>query len=315
MRKIWLTNHDNSDIFNFENFGNYTFMAPTSLGIYREKSFIQVNSQQVTTYDNPRFERINGTILIKGANKELETLYARLRDFISKYNAGGFRLYVQAENGLTARYINCEIESLDKTEKTSANTMSVPITLIPKSLWLGDVSGASVVQKEYSTGMFRFSQRANGTYSARFEARELTTEYGNKMYSVTFGMGEISQTKLFNSGEETSPLIIRVYGETVNPFIKLKDKNTGEILQSVKFNNLTVANGTYLEINSMPESAYIEVVNIESGERIDVENYADEETTIFMTIPVGSYVIEATDDVPTNIVQTRVYFTNQYKGA
>ena len=32
-------------------------------------------------------------------------------------------------------------------------------------------------------------------------------------------------------------------------------------------------------------------------------------------IPVGSYVIEATDDVPTNIVQTRVYFTNQYKGA
>lgn len=315
MRKIWLTNYDNTETFNFDNFGNYSFTAPNKFGIYRNKSFLQVNSKRITTFDSPKFEPITGMIIIKGANKELEALYNNLRDFISKHNKKGFRLYVQAEEGFTARYIDCEIDSLDKSEKTSANTMAVPIVLMPKSLWLGDVSGASIVQKDYSQGVFRFSLNKNNLYSARFIEREMNTEFGKKVYSITFGTGDISRTILFNGGEEVSPLIIRVYGDAVNPYIKLKDKATGEVLQSVKFNNLTIAEGYYLEINSNPESAFVEVVNSETGERWDAENYASEETNIFMTIPVGDCIIEATDDVPSNIVQTRVYFTNQYKGA
>lgn len=315
IREIWLTDAENKEMFKFSSFGDFIFTSPTSLGVYRSKNFLIVNNQQIEVEDIPSFKNITGTIIIKGLNSELETKYAQLRDFISKYIKTGFRLYLKVRENVSARYINCAIDSLDKTEKSTANTMLIPINIIPKSLWLGDVEGTSITQSVYVDGIFRFAEQNNGEYGARFIERPLNDEYSNTIYSIAFSSGSISQSFIFNSGEETTPLIIRVYGKAVNPYIKLKDYNTGEILQSVKFNNLTVADDSYLEINSEPDRTYIEVVNITTGNRTDVESYVDESTNIYMNLPVGSYVIEASDDVENNVLQTRVFFTNQYKGA
>lgn len=315
IREIWLTDAENKDRFNFSSFGDFIFTSPTNLGIYRNKNFLVVNNQQIEVEDIPSFKNITGTIIIKGLNSELETKYAQLRDFISKHIKTGFRLYLKVRENVSARYINCAIDSLDKTEKSTANTMLIPINIIPKSLWLGDVEGTSITQSANINGIFRFAEQNNGEYGARFIERPLNDEYGNTIYSIAFASGSISQAFIFNSGEETTPLIIRVYGKAVNPYIKLKDYNTGEILQSVKFNNLTVADDSYLEINSEPDRTYIEVVNITTGNRTDVESYVDESTNIYMNLPIGSYIIEASDDISSNVVQTRVFFTNQYKGA
>lgn len=306
LREIWLTDKDNKDIFKFDNFGDFIFTAPTKFGIYRDKNFLIINNARVEIADVPRFEDITGIIIIRGSNNELEGKYALLRDFISKYNNVGFRLYVKTQENKDARYINCSINTLDKSEKTGLTTMSVPINIQPKSLWQGDVVGVSVAQSYENLNTFRF----NGyNFGASFKSNNFDS------YSIAFGGGQISQAYVRNDGEEQSPLLIRVYGDAVNPFVKLRDFNTGEILQSVKFDGLTIANGNYLEINSNADNTYIEVVNEITGERVDVEDYADQTTNIYMSIPMGSYIIETSDDVPTNLVRTRVFFANQYKGA
>ena len=309
IRKIWLTNSANTDKFEFTDFGDFIFSVPTSLGIYRDKDYLIINNQRIKIGDVPQYKDITGTIIIKGANKDLEAKYARLRDFISKHNNSGFRLYVKTQENKAERYVKCAITSLDKSEKSTANTMLIPITLQPQSLWLGDVSGVSVAQSEDVAGMFKFIDG-----SASFIERDFNDEFGNKYYSIAFSQSAISQAIVFNSGEETTPLLIRVYGEAVNPHIKLQDFNTGEVLQDVKFNNLTIPKGSYLEIDSNPESALIELVDAD-GVRTDVEEYAQQDTTIFMNLPVGNFVIEVNDEIVNNAVTTRVFFTNQYKGA
>ena len=314
-RQIWLTDKDNKERFDFSAFGSFIFTSPTSLGIYREKSFLVVGNQRIETSDLPSFKEITATIIIKGKYSELEQKYSQFRDFVSKHIKNGFRLYVKTQMNVGERYINCSIESIDKTEKTTANTMNVPITILPKSLWLGDVEGASIQKVVDSVGAFRFEQRDIGIYSARFEQRDYVDEYGRTYYSTTLGGGSFSEAYLYNGGEETTPLIVRIYGQSTNPFVKLKDYQSGQIVQSVKFEGLVVPDGYYLEINSNPENSYIELVNESTGERYDVEDYASHDTTVFMKLPVGNYILETSDDVADNIVSTRVFFANQYKGA
>lgn len=314
-RQIWLTDKDNQERFDFSAFGSFIFTSPTSLGIYREKGFLVVGNQRIETSDLPTFQSITGTILIKGKYSELEQKYAQFRDFISKHIKNGFRLYVKTQENVGARYVNCSIESIDKTEKTTANTMSVPITILPKSLWLGDVEGASIQKVVSAVGTFKFEQQDNGTYGVRFKQREYVDEYGKTYYSATLGGGNFSEAYLYNGGEETTPLIIRIYGQATNPFIALKDYESGQVVQSVKFEDLIVPDGYYLEINSNPEDSYIELVNETTGERYDVEDYASHNTTVFMKLPVGNYILETSDDVADNMVSTRVFFANQYKGA
>lgn len=318
IREIWLTDKDNVEKFDFQNFGTFFFTSPTSLGIYRNKSFLIVNNQRIEVEDVPSFKNITATIMIKASNKELESKYSLLRDFISKHIKNGFRLYIKTEENKNARYINCAIDSLDKTEKTTANTMLVPINILPKSLWLGDVSGVSVVKAVNQTGLFQFTEktiRDKQVFSASFTQRDLIDIYGNAYYSIAFGSGAISQIFIFNGGEETTPLVIRIYGQATNPYVFLKDLKTGEVLQSVGFHDLEIESGSYLEINSNPDGAYIEIVNETTNERRDVEAYANENTKVYMDLPVGSYLIETTDESEANAVQTRVFFTNQYKGA
>lgn len=309
IRKIWLTNIDNTERFEFTDFGDFIFSTPTSLGIYRNKEYLTINNQRIVINDVPQYKDITGTIIIKGANKDLEAKYARLRDFISKHNDNGFRLYVKTQENKAERYVKCAISSLDKSEKSTANTMLIPITLQPLSLWLGDVSGTSVAQADNVAGMFKF---VNGC--ASFIQRNFADIYGETYYSIAFSSSYISQAIVFNSGEEQTPLLIKVYGETVNPYIKLKDYKTGEILQYVRFNGLTVPSGSYLEIDSNPERAIIEVVN-ENNERLNVQGLAEQDSTMFINLPVGNYIIEVSDEIVNNAVKTRVFFTNQYKGA
>ena len=189
IRKIWITDKENNEIFDFSSFGDFMFTSPTSLGIYRVKNFLVVNNQQIEVEDMPSFKNITGTIIIKGLNSELESKYAQLRDFISKYIKTGFRLYLKTQENVSARYINCAIDSLDKTEKSTANTMLIPINIIPKSLWLGDVEGASITQSAYVDGVFKFVDNGKIGYGARFIKRPLTDEYGNEIYSIAFSSG------------------------------------------------------------------------------------------------------------------------------
>ena len=321
LREIWITNKDGTDIFKFENFGTFTFTSPTSFGIYRKKEFLKVGNQCVEIEDLPQFKNITGTIIIKSANAELENKYNQLRDFVAKYTKTGFRLYVKTTE-TNERYIECSIDSLDKAEKRSANTMEVGLNILPKSLWLTDANTVAVQVRSSVANPFKFARNINvsGLYAVMFD---YNSDLGN--YAVGFEGGNIQMAEISNVGEEETPLLIRIYGKAVNPLVKLKDKRTGAVIQSVSFNNYTVSTGYYLEINSNPESTYIELVNEETGARTDVEDLVDQDTTIYMTLPVGDFVIEVVemgqntsiDDIgerKERTMQTRVFYRNQFKG-
>ena len=321
LREIWLTNKDGTDIFRFENFGTFTFTSPTSFGIYRSKEFLKIGNQCVEIEDLPQFKNITGTIIIKSANAELESKYNQLRDFIAKYTKTGFRLYVKTTE-TNERYIECSIDSLDKAEKTSANTMEVGLNILPKSLWLTDVEAVAVQVRTSVANPFKFARNINvsGLYSVIFDY-----DSDLEIYATAFEGAGVSQAEISNVGEEETPLLIRIYGKAVNPLVKLKDKTTGEVVQSVSFNNYTINTGYYVEINSNPESTYIELVNEETGARTDIEELVDQDSTIYMTLPVGNFVIEVVEmgqnttindlqERKERTMQTRVFYRNQFKG-
>lgn len=316
-RKIWLTDANNLNRFDFTAFGDFIFTSPTSLGIYRQQEFLNIGNQRIKISDVPTFKSITGTIIIKGKYSELEAKYAKFRDFISANEKAGFRLYVQTQENVSARYIKCDIDTIDKTEKTTA-TIMLPISIQPKSLWLGDVASVSVEQSVSVPNAFSYTAQNIGGQTiygfGYIERDEMYNEFGNQVYATAYGLGSISQVPVFNSGEEETPLRIRIYGEAINPLVLLKTKE-GEVLQSVKFSNLTIDASHYLEINSDAEFARIELVDKATGARADVEDYADQDTNIFIRLPVGEYTLQTSDEVPTNAVTTRVDFPLQFKGA
>lgn len=134
------------------------------------------------------------------------------------------------------------------------------------------------------------------------------------VYAISFGAGSLQVATLVNSGTETTPLKIKVYGEAINPYITLKRYGRNNVVQSVKFNNLTIPDGYYLEIDADPVSTHIELVNNETGERFDRSDYADIETNMYLTLPVGRYNLEVTDESGTNKCYAEVFYANQYYG-
>lgn len=319
-RLIWLTNKDNSEKYEFSNFGKVIFTLPTNLGIYRNMEYLTISNQRINIHNEPSFNTITGTIIIRGLYSELEYEYDKLKNFVSKNIKTGFRLYVKVAENISEKYIHCDIEILDKSEKTSG-TIVIPISIQPKSLWLGDVAGATIKQNVKLNGLFRFSENTIGQkkiYSTKFIRREnlIYTLNGviRNVYSITFENSIKSQAFIYNSGEEETPLLIRVYGPANNPLVELKEFETGNLLQSVKFNNLNIPKGFYVEINSNPEESCILLIDSSNGDKIDVEDYASQNTTVYMKLPIGRYVIEASDDNTANTLDTRIFFTNQFKG-
>jgi len=325
-RKFRLTDVNNLQGIDLNDFNGYLATSPTGLGIYRVAEYITVGNQRIQTNNTSAFQKITLMVQILGERHTWEQKYATLRDFISVNIKKGFRLYYTTEVG--TRYVKCDINIVDKTEKDYAN-LPIKLEIQPKSLWLADVQATSVQQTISSGNLFEFSEQATDEYYAKFalidgvendtphpypqtQADWEDAEY--PYYATMFGTGALQYADLVNLGGENTPLLIRLFGRAVNPFIKLKDKVTGEIVQSVKFNNLIVQAGYYLEINSSADDTHIHLVNQQTGEHFDRENFADLTTNVYLYLPQGRYTIEVSDESETNTCYARVDFANQYYG-
>lgn len=311
-RQVTITNANNTDRIELNDFDGYLMTSPTGFGIYRNSEYIVIGNQRLRTINTPTFQKITFNVLMRGARSTWEVKYARLRDFISKYMKSGFRLYYTPHD--ETRYIRCDINVVDKTEK-DRNDLPVKLEIQPLSLWLMDVNKNTISSAIESDNLFQFDEREFDEYTAQFnEVEDVEDEYERPYYSITFGAMATNTAMLYNAGEEETPLNIKVYGKVINPRINLKKASTGEIVQFVNFNNLTIDDGYYLEINSNPSSTYIEQVNIITGERFDREDFANIESNMYLQLPKGEWVLEVTNEFEGSRCYTEILYANQYYG-
>lgn len=304
-RKFVLTDTDNTVSIDLNDFSGYLATVPTGLGIYRVAEYITIGNQRIQTNNRNAFQKITLNVQILGERSTWEQKYATLRDFISVYIKRGFRLYYSTEIG--TRYVKCDVNIVDKTEKDFAN-LPIKLEIQPKSLWLADVQATSVQQTASTGNLFEFEERETDLYYAQFS--EIDTDY----YAIVFSTSAIQYAELENVGGEETPLLIRLYGEAQNPYLVLKDKESGAVLQDVKFNNLTVPEGYYLELNSSADDTHIYLVNNTTGEKFDREAWADLSTNVYLYLPQGRYIIEISDESETNTCYADIIYANQYYG-
>lgn len=318
-RQFTLTNEARTESFDLNDFNGFLATSPTGLGVYRTSEYIVIGNQRVQTNNRQTFQKITINIIILGSRSTWESKYATLRNFISRNLKGGFRLYYTPQE--TTRYIKCDIVMADKTEKDRAN-LPIKLEIQPLSLWLDDVQVESVRKEITGENLFEFKPNDNLTdkygrhfYSASFEqVEDLTDDYGRDVYAISFGSIASQITILNNTGTETTPLLIRIYGRAINPFITLKRAGSSLVEQQVSFSGLTIESGYYLEINSEATDTHIELVNIATGERFDRESFADIDSNIYMELPMGKWEIEITEESGENECYAQIFFANQNYG-
>ena len=312
---VRITNINNTKGIDLNDFDGYLMTSPTGFGIYRTSEYITVGNQRISADNRPTFQKINFNIDIFGKRAEMEQKYAILRDFISQNIKKGFRLYYQAHDQM--RYIKCDINIVDKTQKMSAY-LPVKLEIQPKSLWLVDENKINTSQGRQTGNIFKFKLRTinEASYdSAVFDFYSgVLDEYGDPYYSMEFFTGATAQAILHNTGSETTPLIIRIYGECINPFVRLFKYGSSIASQTIVFENLEIPDGYYLEINSSPDTNYIELVNERTGQRYDRESFASIDSNMYISLPQGDWVIDVSDETGLNKCYSDIFFSNQYYG-
>ena len=317
-RKFTITNESRTESIELNDFYGYLATSPTGLGIYRENEYITVGNQRLTTNNRQAFQKITMTISILGERKNWEQKYAQLRDFIGRNLKQGFRLYYTPHE--VTRYIKCDILMADKTEKDTGN-LPIKLEIQPLSLWLDDVQVETVKKEVADENMFEFKANEDLTdeygrpwYSANFEYIEDFQIDGYNVYGISFGAITSQITKLNNTGTENTPLVIQVFGRAINPYITLTNAKNNETYQSVSFSNLTIPTGYYLEISSDTADTHIELVNMQTQERFDAEEYADIDSNMYIELPTGEWNIEVTEESGEDESYTKIFFANQNYG-
>lgn len=310
-RQFTITNEAGTESIVLNDFNGYLATSPTGLGIYRQAEYITIGNQRVSTNNAQTFQKITLNVLIMGSRSEWENKYAVLRDFISRNLGGGFRLYYTPQE--ETRYIKCDILIADKTEKDKAN-LPVKLDIQPLSLWLTDSVASSIRQGEQAGNLFEFAEH-DGSYYAGFELmQDVYDEYNRPVYAIEFKGNTKTIATLNNVGTEETPLLIKVFGYAVNPYIVLREYGKEQVSQYVRFDDLTIEEGYYLEISSDATDTHIELVNNVTGERLDREDFVDIESNMFLTLPKGRWNIELTDESGENECYAEIYFANKYYG-
>lgn len=321
-RHVRITNRTNTDAIDLNDFDGYLMTAPKGFGIYRVSEYLNVGNQRFNVSNKPAFNKISMTIQIMSKKSEQEAKYAYLRDFISRYIREGFRLYYKPEE--TERYIECDINVVDKTEKDLA-TLPIGLEITPLSLWKEDDKKISTQQVSGVQNPFEFSTLLNYTIDeegtqkefgvAQFnEVQGVTDEYGRPYYAIEFGDNLGSDALLINKGSEEVSTIIRVYGPVLNPFIRLYKKGQSNVSQYISFTDLFIQDGNYLEINSSVGNSYIEEVNSLNGLRVNREDFVNLESNMFIRLPVGNWIISISDDGGVNKCFAEIFYSNEYYG-
>ena len=307
IRQFRIQGIDTGVSYSLNDFNKYLLTLPQGLGFEFKNNFLKVGNQRVLVDKEYQFKEINGTIEVCGDTRlDWEKNYNELRSFIASNKTSGFKLFYKPTEE-NEKYIICNIRLLTKTEKTTYGIL-VPIALEPRTLWEQDYSiSSSIVGNlgEDDENIVAFLQREDGSYNYGFLKEAQTDEY-----NAVYLKGIIGEIELINDGDDEIPLKIIINSACVNPFITLKD-NSGKVISSSKV-FVVINEGDILTLDSNPETLSILMVR-SSGVVENVINQIDFSRQTFLTLPVGSYTMEITDENG-NYVNTIVEISKRYLG-
>lgn len=309
IRKIRLYGLDNGKTIDFSTFDKYIFTAPTGFGFKVNNEYMDVGYKRIRISQTKEYQSISGTIEVVGETRDdWERNYNELRDFCAKNRNKGIKLYYSALQN-TERYIICDINEIGKTEKAKSY-LPINFVIDAKTNWLED--------KEIDTQLIKqdLNEKSMGFYETDLEG-DWKYSYGFlynadlDYYSYKFEGNAVGEAVLINNGDDTTPLLITIFGECINPIVNLIDVN-GNVLQSAKINT-TVDENERLIINSDIDNLAVRLITA-TGTIIDKTAYVDTDRTTYIELPVGTYTLRVLDESDTP-VNAKVKFSWQFLGA
>jgi len=309
IRKIRLYGLDNGKTIDFSTFDKYIFTAPTGFGFKVNNEYMDVGYKRIRISQTKEYQSISGTIEVVGETRDdWERNYNELRDFCAKNKKTGIKLYYSALQNVE-RYIICDINEVGKTEKSKAY-LPINFVIDTKTNWLEDKEiDTQLIKQDFnekSVGFYKTNLTGDWEYSYGF-LYNAQLDY----YSYKFEGNAIGQAVLINNGDDTTPLLITIFGECLNPTVLLLDVN-GNTLQSAKINTLVDENQRLI-LNSDIDNLAVRLITA-TGTIIDKTAYVDTDRTTYIELPVGTYTLRVIDESDTP-VNAKVKFSWQFLGA
>jgi len=309
IRKIRLYGLDNGKTIDFSTFDKYIFTAPTGFGFKVNNEYMDVGYKRIRISQTKEYQSISGTIEVVGETRDdWERNYNELRDFCAKNKKTGIKLYYSALQNVE-RYIICDINEVGKTEKSKAY-LPINFVIDTKTNWLEDKEIDTQLIKqdlnEKSLGFYESDLTGDWKYSYGF-FYNADLDY----YSYKFEGNAVGEAVLINNGDDTTPLLITIFGECLNPTVLLLDVN-GNTLQSAKINTLVDENQRLI-LNSDIDNLAVRLITA-TGTIIDKTAYVDTDRTTYIELPVGTYTLRVLDESDTP-VNAKVKFSWQFLGA
>ena len=309
IRKIRLYGLDNGKTIDFSTFDKYIFTAPTGFGFKVNNEYMDVGYKRIRINQTKKYQSISGTIEVVGKTRDdWERNYNELRDFCAKNKKTGIKLFYSALQNVE-RYIICDINEVGKTEKSKAY-LPINFVIDTKTNWLEDKEIDTQLIKQdlnkKSMGFYETDLTGDWKYSYGF-LYNADLDY----YSYKFEGNAVGEAVLINNGDDTTPLLITIFGECNNPTVLLLDVN-GNTLQSAKINTLVDENQRLI-INSDIDNLAVRLITA-TGTIIDKTSVVDTDRTTYIELPIGTYTLRVIDESETP-VNAKVKFSWQFWGA
>lgn len=304
MRYLKITSAENpSDGIELNDFNGYLCTSFTTLGISRQYETLAVGNRQFSVDNKPKFKDYSLTVHILTKYSLWEQYYRKLINFFDRNKKSGFRLYYNPYNGNSSdnrtRYILCDIKTTTKTEKMQPITLTVS----QNSLWLGEdkiVNSISIV--DTTSNIFAFKQD-DDLYCAAFKA-------DNNYYCISFYSGVTNKIIITNDCYNEIPLVIRIYGECVNPLISIFRVDEAAVIHNIQILK-NVDKNHYIEINSYINENGVWLVNENTGEKQDYSEFVNNNLgSPYVYIDNGEYEIKITDGI--NNIQGIILYNEEY---
>ena len=284
-RKFKLKNSlDQEYLLTDRNFKSF-FNSPKGLGYSKNLTGIRLGDRFKITKREYEFPKPSGELVFY--NSSNEDNYDAYNEFVRFASFYPLRLYYyipgnnKAEEEADSIFLNCEIENLSKSEITHGDgTLRVPVTFQGTSFWLsGKINDQKIDLESQYEGSFTF---------------ELDIPF-------TFGDDPLRNISMPNLGTLVTPIILKIDGECVDPYVRFFDSNEVEYAAckiigtydkvyinsnedeqeiSLQYNGITVANPASKQDltigNPDAEDFYLTFLKIKPGTTKATVSFANE---------------------------------------
>ena len=202
---------------------------PKNLGF--ELEFTTLETRLTTYFTSAREKKIPITLNVYFLNPNA---YTKANTFKSKVQANiNKRMLLEYNDTTETKYWEGKIQKFQQDELDQFKTLICPISFLP-----------GTPKYRLRNNVITIQQSANGK------------AYPYK-YPYSYGRALVEHNTIVNTYFDDVPLRITIYGSMSNPEIGLLDEDAGKIYSTIRFENLYVAEGEELIIDSITSKVLI----------------------------------------------------------